>query len=146
MQADQNDTAPVGAVSNTRSIRVVEGKEQNAIRIARARKQSARVPQGPGLEGGPRSGIHDPRSPALSGGTCGKRRPAQCAGRWCWSSGPGCRTGIRAPRRVPRKKRSMPPAGSRPVDPLDDDDYPAYTMGRAAEMLGTTPAFLRAPR
>ncbi|TJZ94520.1 MerR family transcriptional regulator [Actinacidiphila oryziradicis] len=28
--------------------------------------------------------------------------------------------------------------------PLDDDDYPAYTMGRAADMLGTTPAFLRA--
>ncbi|WP_329361049.1 MerR family transcriptional regulator [Streptomyces sp. NBC_01483] len=27
---------------------------------------------------------------------------------------------------------------------LDGDDYPAYTMGRAAEMLGTTPAFLRA--
>ena len=24
-----------------------------------------------------------------------------------------------------------------------DDDYPAYTMGRAAEMLGTTPGFLR---
>ncbi|WP_372494406.1 MULTISPECIES: MerR family transcriptional regulator [Nocardia] len=24
-----------------------------------------------------------------------------------------------------------------------DDDYPAYTMGRAADMLGTTPAFLR---
>ncbi|MBL3671448.1 MerR family transcriptional regulator, partial [Streptomyces sp. M2CJ-2] len=22
---------------------------------------------------------------------------------------------------------------------LDDDDYPAYTMGRAAAMLGTTP-------
>ncbi|MFF5494426.1 MerR family transcriptional regulator [Streptomyces aquilus] len=38
----------------------------------------------------------------------------------------------------------MPPAGSRAVDNLDDDDYPAYTMGRAAEMLGTTPAFLRA--
>ncbi|WP_030980018.1 MerR family transcriptional regulator [Streptomyces sp. NRRL S-1824] len=31
-------------------------------------------------------------------------------------------------------------------DPLGrlDDDYPAYTMGRAAEILGTTPAFLRA--
>lgn len=29
------------------------------------------------------------------------------------------------------------------ADSLDDDDYPAYTMGRAAEMLGTTPAFLR---
>ncbi len=23
---------------------------------------------------------------------------------------------------------------------LNDDDYPAYTMGRAAELLGTTPA------
>ncbi|MEU2434997.1 MerR family transcriptional regulator [Streptomyces rubradiris] len=32
-----------------------------------------------------------------------------------------------------------PPAGH-----LDDDDYPAYTMGRAADLLGTTPAFLRA--
>jgi DNA-binding transcriptional MerR regulator len=26
---------------------------------------------------------------------------------------------------------------------FDDDDYPAFTMGRAAEMLGTTPEFLR---
>lgn len=26
---------------------------------------------------------------------------------------------------------------------LDDDDYPAYTMGRAAELLGTTQGFLR---
>ncbi|GAA3004332.1 MerR family transcriptional regulator [Streptomyces fulvorobeus] len=31
-----------------------------------------------------------------------------------------------------------------PVSRLDDDDYPAYTMGRAAEMLGTTQSFLRA--
>jgi DNA-binding transcriptional MerR regulator len=29
------------------------------------------------------------------------------------------------------------------IDKFDDDDYPAYTMGRAAEMLGTTPGFLR---
>src|ERR1700753_512691 len=29
-------------------------------------------------------------------------------------------------------------------DRLDDDDYPAYTMGRAAEMIGTTQGFLRA--
>ncbi|MFC6084675.1 MerR family transcriptional regulator [Sphaerisporangium aureirubrum] len=38
------------------------------------------------------------------------------------------------------------PQGFRPgaVDKFDDDDYPAYTMGRAAEMIGTTPAFLRA--
>ncbi|MFJ4836367.1 MerR family transcriptional regulator [Streptomyces sp. NPDC088747] len=27
---------------------------------------------------------------------------------------------------------------------LDDDDFPAYTMGRAAEILGTTQGFLRA--
>ncbi|MBT0773674.1 MerR family transcriptional regulator [Kineosporia sp. J2-2] len=26
---------------------------------------------------------------------------------------------------------------------LDDEHYPAYTMGRAAEMIGATPAFLR---
>ena len=26
---------------------------------------------------------------------------------------------------------------------FDDDDYPAYTMGRAADLLGTTQAFLR---
>jgi DNA-binding transcriptional MerR regulator len=28
-------------------------------------------------------------------------------------------------------------------DRLDDDQYPAYTMGRAAELIGATPAFLR---
>lgn len=36
------------------------------------------------------------------------------------------------------------PAGG-PASPeaLDDADYPAFTMGRAAEMLGVTPDFLR---
>jgi DNA-binding transcriptional MerR regulator len=29
-------------------------------------------------------------------------------------------------------------------DNFDDEDYPAYTMGRAAEMIGATPGFLRA--
>ncbi|WP_309051034.1 MerR family transcriptional regulator [Streptomyces sp.] len=38
----------------------------------------------------------------------------------------------------------MPPRSTSPADKLDDDDYPAYTMGRAADMLGTTPSFLRA--
>jgi DNA-binding transcriptional MerR regulator len=39
----------------------------------------------------------------------------------------------------------MTPGTTRkPADSLDDDDYPAYTMGRAADMLGATPAFLRA--
>ena len=35
---------------------------------------------------------------------------------------------------------SHPEAGHR----FDDEDYPSYTVGSAAEMLGTTPAFLRA--
>ncbi|MDK1476658.1 MerR family transcriptional regulator [Streptomyces sp. 549] len=39
----------------------------------------------------------------------------------------------------------MPPrTHQQAADPFDDDDYPAYTMGRAAEMIGATPAFLRA--
>ena len=37
----------------------------------------------------------------------------------------------------------MDPAEQRITDKFDDDDYPAYTMGRAAEILGTTPGFLR---
>ncbi|GAA1898011.1 MerR family transcriptional regulator [Streptomyces sodiiphilus] len=36
-----------------------------------------------------------------------------------------------------------PKTRTNPADRLDDDDYPAYTMGRAAEMIGATPAFLR---
>jgi hypothetical protein len=35
------------------------------------------------------------------------------------------------------------PADSSPADRLDDDDYPAYSMGRAAEIVGVTQAFLR---
>ncbi|MFJ5966909.1 MerR family transcriptional regulator [Streptomyces sp. NPDC093060] len=39
----------------------------------------------------------------------------------------------------------MPTENDAPVaGNLDDNDYPAYTMGRAADVLGTTPAFLRA--
>jgi DNA-binding transcriptional MerR regulator len=30
-----------------------------------------------------------------------------------------------------------------PTTNLDDEDFPAYTMGRAAELLGATPGFLR---
>jgi DNA-binding transcriptional MerR regulator len=37
----------------------------------------------------------------------------------------------------------MNPAQQSMTDKFDDDDYPAYTMGRAAEMLGTTQGFLR---
>ncbi|MFF8968972.1 MerR family transcriptional regulator [Streptomyces sp. NPDC014995] len=38
----------------------------------------------------------------------------------------------------------MPAENPPAVGNLDNDDYPAYTMGRAADILGTTPAFLRA--
>jgi DNA-binding transcriptional MerR regulator len=37
----------------------------------------------------------------------------------------------------------MNPAQQSMADKFDDDDYPAYTMGRAAELLGTTQGFLR---
>ncbi|MEU4340134.1 MerR family transcriptional regulator [Nocardia sp. NPDC023852] len=36
-----------------------------------------------------------------------------------------------------------PTDGPSAADKLDDDDYPAYSMGRAAEILGVTQAFLR---
>ncbi|MBL1106884.1 MerR family transcriptional regulator [Streptomyces sp. 5-8] len=38
----------------------------------------------------------------------------------------------------------MPAENASVAGNLDDDDYPAFTMGRAADVLGTTPAFLRA--
>ncbi|WP_369170858.1 MerR family transcriptional regulator [Streptomyces sp. R28] len=38
----------------------------------------------------------------------------------------------------------MPAENATAAGNLDDDDYPAYTMGRAADVLGITPAFLRA--
>ena len=37
----------------------------------------------------------------------------------------------------------MPDSPETPPTNLDDEDFPAYTMGRAAELLGTTPGFLR---
>ncbi|WP_081879452.1 MerR family transcriptional regulator [Nocardia sp. NRRL WC-3656] len=36
-----------------------------------------------------------------------------------------------------------PTSGPSAADKLDDDDYPAHSMGRAAEILDVTPAFLR---
>jgi hypothetical protein len=65
------------------------------------------------------------------------------ADRWCSISfGALVPYGTRAPRRVAQRGDM---AADTPLnDHLDDDDYPAYTMGRAAEMLGTTPGFLRA--
>ena len=48
--------------------------------------------------------------------------------------------GTKAPRRVPQRGEMT---ADESLGRLDDDDYPAYTMGRAAEMLGTTAGFLR---
>jgi DNA-binding transcriptional MerR regulator len=65
-----------------------------------------------------------------------------------WAHGNGItvgEVGVTEPGPVlPEEVRMPPEARSRATDRLDDDDYPAFTMGRAAEMIGATPAFLRA--
>lgn len=43
----------------------------------------------------------------------------------------------------PADKPAAAAASGSPEHRLDDEDYPAYSMGRAAEILGVTPAFLR---
>jgi DNA-binding transcriptional MerR regulator len=43
----------------------------------------------------------------------------------------------------PTPQDTPDPVGMTAAGKLDDDNYPAYTMGRAAEILGTTQAFLR---
>lgn len=42
---------------------------------------------------------------------------------------------------IPAPRQTL--ADSEASDKFDDEHYPAYTMGRAAEMLGTTAGFLR---
>lgn len=39
--------------------------------------------------------------------------------------------------------RDAAATNTNPPDKFDDEHYPAYTMGRAAEMLGVTQGFLR---
>ncbi|MFC4852618.1 MerR family transcriptional regulator [Actinophytocola glycyrrhizae] len=41
---------------------------------------------------------------------------------------------------IPDQSSASPPSAD---DKFDDEHYPAYTMGRAAEMLGATQGFLR---
>ena len=60
------------------------------------------------------------------------------------AQGPGASTAPGPLVRTPTQEEVHMPPHFPPVDKFDDDDYPAYTMGRAADMLGTTPAFLRA--
>lgn len=40
-------------------------------------------------------------------------------------------------------QRDTPAPDPNGADKFDDDHYPAYTMGRAADMLGATQGFLR---
>ncbi|QBS43558.1 MerR family transcriptional regulator [Nocardia sp. CS682] len=42
-----------------------------------------------------------------------------------------------------QQPNNHPADGPSASDKLDDDDYPAYSMGRAAEILGVTQSFLR---
>ncbi|WSG56826.1 MerR family transcriptional regulator [Nocardia sp. NBC_01730] len=42
-----------------------------------------------------------------------------------------------------QQPNTNPADGPSAADKLDDEDYPAYSMGRAAEILGVTQAFLR---
>ncbi|CAM2865871.1 HTH merR-type domain-containing protein [Prescottella defluvii] len=44
---------------------------------------------------------------------------------------------------IPPKPDDSSQNASGPGDKFDDEDYPAYSMGRAAELLGVTQAFLR---
>jgi DNA-binding transcriptional MerR regulator len=39
--------------------------------------------------------------------------------------------------------RNSNPDDKNPTDNIDDEQYPAYSMGSAAKILGTTPGFLR---
>ncbi|WP_050064148.1 MerR family transcriptional regulator [Rhodococcus sp. RD6.2] len=43
----------------------------------------------------------------------------------------------------PKPDSSSSPNARGPGDRFDDEDFPAYSMGRAAELLGVTQAFLR---
>lgn len=55
--------------------------------------------------------------------------------------GPALRPGpFRTPKSVSPEERARVPRG---VSRLDDEDYPAVTMGQAAELLEVQPAFLR---
>ena len=47
------------------------------------------------------------------------------------------------PQRAPAHHTSGSGPDGAPGDRFDDEDYPAYSMGGAAEILGVTPAFLR---
>jgi DNA-binding transcriptional MerR regulator len=71
--------------------------------------------------------------------------PAHGAGKMVLkSSGLRCRTTPEPLDACPEEAQVTAGKPANAPDRFDDDDYPAYTMGRAAEMIGVKPAFLRA--
>ncbi len=119
------------------------GKEQTPSGSPGVGTMSPRVPQTPDWKVVPGHAAAIPAVPPPrvvlrqeKAGTVSRQMVLKARGPGAmWRSGPSMRS---------RKKRSMPARSTRPTDKFDDDDYPAYTMGRAAEMIGATPAFLRA--
>lgn len=110
---------------------------------------------GPGLKAGdPRSAIRDPRTGRIEA-AARNSEPAQLVRQQMVTpSGPGASrhrappcVPLHAPRRGCRGGASGSTTGSATpalADRLDDEDSPAQTMGRAAEMIGSTSTFLRA--
>src|SRR5688572_18198398 len=60
-----------------------------------------------------------------------------------FSPGSRRRNGAGALTRVTQTRMFMTVEDTGSPDRFDDEHYPAYTMGRAAEMIGATAAFLR---
>src|SRR4051812_48298274 len=100
-----------------------------------------------GLAGGSRLRVSDPRLVGLSAGRREYRNPAVASvdnGETPTPGTPGAVHGTRGPLccgggMIPDQYDPATPAAGK----FDDEHYPGYTMGRAAEMLGTTQNFLR---
>jgi len=67
--------------------------------------------------------------------------PRSADGRWCQPDNPG--PGAFAPGPSYRVEKHLEPESQTAAEKFDDETYPAYSMGRAAEILGVTPDFLR---
>ena len=85
-----------------------------------------------------------PASLPSEGGHAENEVGEQCRQMVLKPSGLRCRT-VPEPLDACSEEVQVPPESPvNATDKLDDDDYPAYTMGRAAELIGVKPAFLRA--
>jgi DNA-binding transcriptional MerR regulator len=71
----------------------------------------------------------------------GRSNPTAGRPRWWPGAHPPIRRSVASKGVLIHAKNSS--ADSDPNDKIDDEDYPAYSMGSAAQILGTTPGFLR---